>query len=193
MKKQFIFSLLALCVVQQAYPQNYSVDIPNATTLYTKQKKMFWCWAACNQMLLQASGIEDSQENQSIKLFGSIADQGAGSNYEAAKKALGGMYYKKDGTSISIVPYVSYLYQGNNNDPVVIINQLYNGIPLIMATIQHGYVCVGVDYVKNNSHFQITVLRLLDPSLYGSEATIEITMEQFLQEGLMGFMTYNIQ
>ena len=193
MKKHLILILFALFFSLQIYSQEYSVDIPNASSLYAKQKMENWCWAACNQMLLSAIDINESQENQSIKVFGSVVNRGAGINYELTKTGLGGIYQNSSGGEVKIVPYISYLSQRNSNDPVVIIKQLMDGVPLVMATAQHGRVCVGVDYIKNGSSFQITKLRLLDPSPFGSSAIIEYSMQQFLQEGLIGFMTYNVR
>lgn len=192
MKKQLILILFASFFVLQTYSQEYSVDIPNASALCTQQKMDNWCWAACNQMLLSAKDIDESQESQCTKVFGAVVNRGAGSNYELAKTGLGGTYKNSSGATLRIVPYVSYLSQRNSNDPVVIINHLNDGIPLVMATVQHGLVCVGVDYVKNGSYYQITKLRLLDP-YYGSSTPVEYTMQQFLQQGLIGFMTYNVR
>jgi hypothetical protein len=191
MKKQLILFLFASFFVLQTYSQNYSIDIPNASLLYSQQKMDSWCWAACNQMLLSAKDIGESQENQCIKVFGSVINRGAGSNFELAKTGLGGTYINANGASVKIVPYVSYLSQRNSNDPLVIINHLNDGIPIIMATVQHGLVCVGVDYTKNGSFYQITKLRLLDP-FYGSSIPVEYTMQQFLQQGLIGFMTFTV-
>ena len=193
MKKQFILILFASFFFLQTYSQQYSVDIPGASSLYAKQKMDNWCWAACNQMLLSAKDINESQENQSTKVFGAVVNRGAGSNYELAKTGLGGTYQNSSGNTVRIVPYTSYLSQRNSNDPIVIINHLNDGVPLVMATVQHGRVCVGVDYVKNGQYYQITKLRLLDPSPNGSSNIIEYTMQQFLQEGLIGFMTYNVR
>lgn len=194
MKKQLIFCLFASILFLQTYSQEYSVDIPNASSLYAKQKMYNWCWAACNEMLLSAKDIDESQEHQSTKLFGGIVDRGAKSDYELAKTGLGGTYQNSSGNNITIVPYVSYLSQRNSNDPAFIINHLNEGIPLVMATVQHGRVCVGVDYVKNGTYYQITKLRLLDPCMEGcSSNIIEYTMQQFLQEGLIGFMTYSVR
>jgi len=194
MKKNLIFLLIATFFALQVQSQTseaFSVDIPNAESIYAAQKQTNWCWAACNQMLLSAKGIRITQENQSVKLFGRVVNQGAGTNYELAKGALGGTYTKSSGSSVRIVPYVSYLSQRNANDPLVIINHLNAGIPLVMATSQHGRVCVGVDYLKNGNYYQITKLRLLDP--FVSSSIIEYSMQQFLQEGLMGFMTYDVR
>ena len=185
-----LFATFFALQVQSQTAEAFSVDIPNAESIYAAQKETNWCWAACNQMLLSAKDIDETQENQSVKLFGKVVNQGAGGNYELAKSALGGTYTRSSGSRVRVVPYVSYLSQRNSNDPVVIINHLNAGIPLVMATRQHGRVCVGVDYLKNGNYFQITKLRLLDP--YASSSIIEYSMQQFLQEGLMGFMTYDI-
>ena len=193
MKKQLILILFASFFVLQTYSQEFSVDIPNASSIYAAQTQTSWCWAACNQMLLSAKDIDESQENQSTKVFGTVVNRGAGNNYELAKVGLGGTYQNNSGSTVRIVPYVSYLYQRNANDPIVIINHLNDGIPLVMATAQHGRVCVGVDYIQNGSHYQITKLRLLDPNPSGSSDPIEYTMQQFLQEGLIGWMTYNVR
>ena len=193
MKKQLILILFASFFVLQTYSQEFSVDIPNASSIYAAQTQTSWCWAACNQMLLSAKDIDESQENQSTKVFGTVVNRGAGNNYELAKVGLGGTYQNSSGSTVRIVPYVSYLFQRNANDPIVIINHLSDGIPLVMATSQHGRVCVGVDYIQNGSHYQITKLRLLDPNPSGSSDPIEYTMQQFLQEGLIGFMTYNVR
>ena len=96
-------------------------------------------------MLLKAQGIDESQPNQVIKLFGELVNQGAGDNYEMAMQVLGGEYVNSTGDTVQVVPYVSYLGQ-NYDDPIVIINHLEQGIPLVMATQSHGRVCVGVDY-----------------------------------------------
>ncbi|MFD2943322.1 papain-like cysteine protease family protein [Flavobacterium notoginsengisoli] len=188
-----IASLSAIFFTWQIYSQTYSVDIPNAQYLYAKQKECNCCWAACNQMLLKAFDINESQENQSMKVFGSVVNQGAGPTYELAKVGLRGTYSTNSGESIAIIPYVSYLSQMNNNDPWIIIDQLSDGIPLVMATRAHGVVCVGVDYVKNNSNLQITALRLLDPRPDGSSVIIQKSINALLQEGLMGFMTCNVR
>lgn len=116
-------------------------------------------------MLLNSIGVNETQENQVIKLFGQLVNQGAGPNYEKARLALGGNYTNSNGVTVTISPYVSYLQQGNTNDPVVIINHLENGIPIVMATQMHGRVCVGVDYLQNGQYIQITTLRLLDSPL----------------------------
>ncbi len=192
MKNRLALILCSSFLFLRTFSQEFSVDIPNASSFYAAQKQTCWCWAACNQMLLNAKDIDESQESQSTKVFGAVVNQGAGNNYELAKIGLGGAYENSAGTTVKIVPYVSYLYQRNANDPIVIINHLTNGIPLVMATSQHGRVCVGVDYIKNGSLYQITKLRLLDPGS-GSSDPIEYTMQQFLQEGLIGFMTYNVR
>ena len=194
MKKQFILILFASFFFLQTFSQQYSVDIPHASSLYAKQKMYNWCWAACNQMLLTAKDIDESQEHQSTKVFGGVVDRGAGSNYELAKTGLGGTYQNSSGNTVTIVPYISYLSQRNSNDPIVIINHLQDGIPIVMATIQHGRVCVGVDYVKNGNYYQITKIRVLDPCIDGcSSKIIEYTMQGLLSQGLIGFMTYNVR
>jgi hypothetical protein len=192
MKKQLISIVIALISFAHIYSQEYSVDIPNTSSIYAAQKQSNWCWAACNQMLLSAQDIDESQENQSIKVFGTVINREAGDNYELAKVGLSGIYQDSSGNTVKIVPYVSYLYKKNTNDPIVIINKLNDGIPLVMATTTHGRVCVGVDYIKNGSYYQITKLRLLDPNSDSSEI-IEYTMQQFIIEGLIGFMTYKVQ
>ena len=192
MKKQLTATLIALSFLLNVYSQNYSVDIPGALSLYAAQEQTSWCWAACNQILLNAAGIKESQSHQSVKVFGSVINKGAGSNYELARVGLSGTYTDASGNSVKIVPYISYLSQRNQNDPLVIIDQLNKGIPLVMATIQHGRVCIGVDYVKNGQYYQITQLRLLDP-YQNSTAVVTYTMQQFLKEGLIGFMTYSKQ
>ena len=163
-----------------------SVDIPNTSSFYAYQKQSMWCWAACNQMLLNSQGINETQENQVVKLFGSLINQGAGDNYEKAKLALGGMYKNVNGNNVTVTPYVSY---GNLNDhPAIIIKSLQDGIPLVMATRMHGRVCVGVDYIAPNGvPTQITVLRLLNPASQNGIETKSI--QEFNAEGLMGFMT----
>jgi hypothetical protein len=189
MRKQLIFSLITLISFAGVYCQENSVDIPNTSSIYAAQKQSNWCWAACNQMLLSAQDIDESQENQCAKVFGKVINRGAENNYELAKIGLGGIYQNSNGNTVKIVPYVSYLYEKNANDPIVIINKLNDGIPIVMATTLHGRVCVGVDYIKNGSYYQITRLRLLDPNLDSSEI-IEYTMQQFIRDGLIGFMTY---
>jgi hypothetical protein len=192
MKKQLTTTFIVLSFILNAYSQNYSVDIPGASSLYAAQEQTLWCWAACNQMLLNAAGINESQSHQSVKVFGSVINKGAGSNFEQARIGLSGTYTDASGNSVKIVPYISYLSQRNPNDPLVIIDHLNKGIPLVMATVQHGRVCVGVDYVKNGQYYQITQLRLLDP-FSNSTTVVTYTMQQFLQEGLIGFMTYSKQ
>lgn len=191
MKKKITLIIFGSLFFLRSFSQQYSVDIPDASSFYVKQKMDNWCWAACNQMLLNAKGINESQEDQCRKVFGTVVNRGAGTNYELAKTGLAGTYENGRGNTVRIVPYVSYLSQRNSNDPIVIINHLNDGIPLVMATMRHGLVCVGVDYVKNGQYYQITKLRLLDP-YYGSENIIEYTMQQFLQQGLIGFMTYDL-
>jgi Papain-like cysteine protease AvrRpt2 len=139
--------------------QHSSVDIPNPSAFYAAQKRTNWCWAACNQMLLNAKGIPENQDHQVQKLFEEIINQGAGGNYESAKLALAGMYTDVNGNSVAVVPYISYLGT-HANDPIVIINQLSYGIPLVMATSMHGRVCVGVDYDTIGTIYLITKMRL---------------------------------
>jgi hypothetical protein len=175
----------------RAAAQVYTIDIPAARSIYIAQKQPLWCWAACNQMLLRAKGISETQENQSRKVFGRIINQGAGPNFELSKTGLAGIFQTVGGERVRIYPYVSYLSQHNANDPVVIIDHLDAGIPLVMATKAHARVCTGVDYIKRGGYYQITRLRLLDP--LSSPGIVEYTMQQFLNEGLIGFMTYDIR
>ena len=143
MKRFFLLLVLAVfnfSVSAQNY-QHKSVDISYPLDFYVSQQQSFWCWAACNQMLLKAQGIDESQPNQVIKLFGELVNQGAGDNYEMAMQVLGGEYVNSTGDTVQVVPYVSYLGQ-NYDDPIVIINHLEQGIPLVMATQSHGRVCV---------------------------------------------------
>jgi hypothetical protein len=170
--------------------QSYSVDIPDPSSFYSSQTQSNWCWAACNQMVLLAKGITETQENQVEKLFGQLINHGAGTDYQLAKKALGGTYLN-NGNEVTITPYVSYLYEHNSDDAIVIINHLNNGIPVIMATTQHGRVCVGVDYISDGQSYQITKLRLLDPNP-NSNGIEEFTMQYFVNIGLIGFMTYDL-
>lgn len=173
--------------------QHLSVDIPNPTTFYATQKQTNWCWAACNQMLLNSQGIAESQEKQVIKLFGQLVNQGAGGDYERAKLALGGTYKDVNGKDVAVTPYISYLGT-HNDDPAVIISHLQKGIPLVMATKQHGRVCVGIDYDTDGTSYQVTNLRLLNP--FTSSVIETFTMQQFLntypEGGLTGFMTIDI-
>ena len=191
MKRFFLLLVLAVfnfSVSAQNY-QHKSVDISYPLDFYVSQQQSFWCWAACNQMLLKAQGIDESQPNQVIKLFGELVNQGAGDNYEMAMQVLGGEYVNSTGDTVQVVPYVSYLGQ-NYDDPIVIINHLEQGIPLVMATQSHGRVCVGVDYTTNGEVYQITYLRLLDPA--NPKGVITYSMQQLLSEGFMGIMTYDI-
>jgi hypothetical protein len=181
------FSLFPNC----ASAQQKTANIHNPMAFYCAQKQTNWCWAACNQMLLNSIGVNETQENQVLKLFGQLVNQGAGPNYERTKLALSGRYTNSSGKIVTVTPYVSYLLQGNANDPVVIIDHIENGIPVVMATQMHGRVCVGVDYIQNGQYVQITTLRLLDPARRGGIFTC--TMQQFLAEGLIGFMTVNIE
>lgn len=171
--------------------QHLSVDIPNPTVFYANQKQTNWCWAACNQMLLNSQGIADSQENQVIKLFGQLVNKGAGDDYEKAKIALEGSYKKLDGTIVTITPYVSY---GKPDDAAEIVKHLKDGIPIVMATKMHGRVCVGVNYTSSNGvPNQITVLRLLNPKNPNVIETKSIQDIELQSEGgLTGFMTIDI-
>lgn len=187
MKNKLIASFLGIFFAINAKAQQYSIDIPNYTNFYTTQRQTNWCWAACNQMLLNAIGVNEIQENQVKKIFGQLVNKGAGANYELAKVALAGTYTNSNGEKVTVTAYVSYLYQQNQNDPIVIINKLSKGIPLVMATQQHGRVCIGVDYIQNGQFYQITTLRLLNPLNPNNVETK--SMQQFLSEGLMGFMT----
>ena len=186
--------LFTICIFfsTHVYSQKeYSVDIPNSSSIYVPQTQTYWCWAACNTMLLKAKNIKVTQEDQVMKLFGRLVNQGAGPNYENAKLALDGTYSTYSGGSIIVRSYVSYLQSRNPSDPIIIINHLKNGIPLVMATTAHGRVCVGVDYITNGQQYQITKMRLLNPANGGDIE--EFTMAQFLQQGLIGFMTYDTQ
>ena len=184
---------VALFLTHSGYAQTQlSVDIPDPGSIYEAQTQSNWCWAACNVMLLRAKGISATQVDQAQKLFGTPVNQGAGPNYEKAKKALMGRYDDGANGDVMVVPYVSYLQDHRPNDPLVIIDHLNNGIPLVMATPMHGVVCVGVDYITNGQAYQITGLRLLDPDP-ASEGRIKyVTMTQFLQQGLIGFMTFDV-
>ena len=94
MKKATGF-VLTFLIITSAFSQNtqqYSVDIPNPKLFAVQQHQTNWCWAACNQMLLNAISINETQENQVLKLFGQVINEGAGQNYEKAKLALAGTY-----------------------------------------------------------------------------------------------------
>jgi len=170
--------------------QVQSVDIPSPGSFYAQQRQSNWCWAACNQMVLNAVGIGETQENQVVKLFGRLVDQGAGGNFQLAAQALAGTYSTTNGRSVTVQPYVSYLSRRNPNDVFIILDHIRNGIPLVMATTMHGRVCVGVDYVQSQQGVQITAFRLMDPAQAGSIFTV--TIQEWLQTG-MGFMTVNLQ
>lgn len=188
--KKLIFFICILLISLNLSAQSYSINIANPKSIYAKQKKSNWCWAACNQMLLKSVGVSEAQEDQVEKLFGDQRNEGAGTTYKKAKTALAGDYTDENGDEVTVIPYVSYLKESKSNDPKIIIGQLENDIPLIMATSQHGRVCIGVDYVKNGSFYKITRLRLLDPMRPGEILTY--TMQQFINEGLIGFMTINV-
>lgn len=186
--------LIIISISKTSLAQNwqyYSVDIPNGRSLACVQKQTAWCWAACNQMLLSAIGIQESQENQVTRLFGQLVNSGAGSNYERARSVLSGQY-NANGNIVTITPYVSYLADHRADDPIVIINHLSNGIPVIMATVQHGRVCIGVDYATDGSNYQITKMRLIDP-FPSKPRFVEIPIGQLVNQGLIGFMTYDAQ
>lgn len=187
--KYILLFLLLLYARTSTAQQFSSANIPYPESLYAMQEQSLWCWAACNQMLLKAVDIDESQQNQVVKLFGRLINQGAGPNYELARRALAGRYVDNSGKTVRIQPYVSYLSQSNPTDPVVIINHLNNGIPVLMATSMHGYVCVGVDYMHDGSNYQITTLRLLNPANASGIETV--TIQQFLSAGLIGFMTFD--
>jgi len=157
-KNPFTIIMLVFNVsfVMAQQPQSFSIDIPGVG--YVAQKQSNWCWAACNQILLNAKDISESQDNQVTKLFGSRINSGAGPNFEKAKLALGGIYTTNSGNQVRGVPYVSYLSQRNSTDPFVIINHLKASIPVVMATQGHGRVCTGIDYVQNGTHIQITTM-----------------------------------
>jgi len=144
-------------------------------------------------MLLNSQNISESQENQVVKLFGQLINKGAGGDYELAKLALAGTYTTSSGTTVKIIPYISYLGT-HTNDPVVIINKLKQGIPLVMATRMHGRICVGIDYDTDGYVYQVTRIRLLNPA--SSETVETISMLQLLDKrfegGLTGFMTFEI-
>ncbi|WP_207433788.1 C39 family peptidase [Sabulibacter ruber] len=188
----FLLQLLAVVGVNAQAPSRYSVDIPNCSSFYVAQPQANWCWAACNEMLLKAIGIQETQQNQIIKLHGELVDKGAGTNYELAKASLAGTYHlSRTDDYISVEPYVSYLSQKNSNDSEIIIRQLSRGIPLVMATGVHGRVCVGADYVNTGGAIQLTKLRFLNPVHPGKME--EFTMQDLTSQGLIGFMTVNVQ
>ncbi len=180
----FFFALLTV----RAFAQ--SVDIPNASSFYCAQRMPNWCWAACNQMLLNSQDIPVTQEEQVVKLFGALVDRGAGATYNLAARALTGSYVDANGTPVQVTAYVS---TGSPDDPADIVDYLARGVPLVMATRMHGRVCIGVDYLSTPQGvpYQITVLRLLDP-MDPSRIVVK-TIQQFNAEGLMGFMALDVQ
>ena len=82
--KKILFILIISLNISNAQSHVYSIDIPNPTAFYCKQKQSNWCWAACNQMLLKAIDIDETQENQVLKFFKTLVNRGAGDNFELA-------------------------------------------------------------------------------------------------------------
>jgi len=192
MKRIVLYAVLYLlhtAFVNAQTMQAYSVDIATPGSFYALQKQPLWCWAACNQMVLNAVGIPETQEKQVLKLFGQLVNRGAGGNYELARMPLGGRYENEAGETVNVRVYISY---GRFNDHLVIIDHLKKDIPLVMATKMHGRVCVGADYITDGRTCKITKVRLLDPA-GPPEQVIEYTMQQFRDEGLIGFMTIDLQ
>jgi hypothetical protein len=193
-RKTFIFMALSVFVDSAVHAQAMAVRtmIPKSEALFAPQETRSWCWAACNQMMLSAAGVRESQTNQANKrvaLFGGLLDQGAGTDYRQAMPCLSGKYTKVDGTTVSISARVSYLKDRNPTDPIVILNALKRGWPVVMATAAHGRVCVGVDYVTDGISYQITQLYLLDPA--DREGKVRtMAMSRYLEEGGFGFMTF---
>ncbi|HEU4554043.1 MAG TPA: papain-like cysteine protease family protein [Chitinophaga sp.] len=191
MKRIVLCTMLLLQSAAAVYAQTqaFSVDITAPRSFYTMQKQPEWCWAACNQMMLNAVGIPETQENQVVKLYGQLVNRGAGTNYELARMPLGGRYENEQGETVNVRVYISY---GRFNDPDVIIDHLKKDIPLVMATKKHGRICVGADYVTDGSRSRITRVRLMDPA-GPREQVVEYTMEQLTEAGLIGFMTIDLQ
>ena len=171
--------------------QVFQADIPNPTSIFSMQERSNWCWAASNQMLLKSQKIFETQPNQVKKLFlDSTINRGAGPNFELSKTALNGTYINSNGDTLIITPYVSYLWQQNGTDPVIMIQHLQQGIPLIMGTQQHAKVCVGVDYWSNGTAYQILSFRLLNPV---NQYYVEyVSLPEYIKQGLIGFMTMNV-
>jgi hypothetical protein len=188
------------CEMLQPYP-NQSVDIPNPERFFATQQSDEWCWAACNQMLLNSANITVTQNSQAKKrtdIFGGDLSDGAGPDFSQAEQCLGGSYTKSDGQTVTITPVVSYIRDRDGSDPDVIIDHLQNGIPIVMVTTwpSHGRVCVGVDYVESQYGKQITCMRFLDPGhgrYPGIQELYPESMNQFLSKGGIGFMTFDIQ
>jgi len=179
--------LLGTAAVYAQTPEAYSVDITAPGSFYAMQKQPAWCWAACNQMMLNAVGIRESQESQVIKLYGQLVNRGPGSNYELARMPLGGRYENTRGDTVDVRVYISYSF----NDPAVIIDHLKKEIPLVMATKERGRVCVGADYEADGGRLRITRVRLLDPAGPRQEVQ-EYTLQQLTAAGLIGFMTIDL-
>jgi hypothetical protein len=139
-------------------------------------------------MLLDAIGIDQTQEEQVEKLFGKIINQGAGGDFSLASQALKGSYLKRDGKKIYVYPYFSYCSRPNPNDFNVIVNHLERGIPLVMATIHHGRLCVGIDIIMSGSQRQIVNFRMLDPAIGAGSQILDMSIQEWKQQG-MGFMT----
>lgn len=189
-----VCTLICLIALNASKPQTQTLVIPNAERFYVAQADSELCWAACNQMLLKAAGINASQTDQAKRrqaIYGGSLNWGAGATYKIAAECLRGTYTSGDKT-YQVEPFVSNLTEHNPRDPETILESLKKGQPLVMATTQHGYVCYGVDYVSSGSYIQITDLYLLDPGcLYFSPPRPRQqkgTMQGFVQSGGMGFM-----
>lgn len=177
-----------------ASAQTESVDIPNVEKFFVKQEQPSWCWAACNQMVLKALNISVTQEEQAkkrLKRFGGNLEDGAGTDYTQAKFCLNGKYKDEEDTEVKVVATVSKWTDHNPTDADVIISSLVDGIPIIMATPAHGFVCVGVDYVRTPFSVQITALRFVNP-LHDEPQIRTIPTAQVLVEGI-GMMTAKIK
>jgi hypothetical protein len=193
-----VFLILSFMTAKAQFVQYGSANIPNPHSIFHPQERPEWCWAACNQMLLHAVGILQTQAEQATKrqrMFGGTINQGAGGDYSQAAPCLEGHYVNATGQQVTVVPYISYLQQHNQSDAMVIIESLRHGIPVVMATTQHGRVCIGVDYATDGMMIQITTLRLLNPAhgLWPVPELDSVSMGQLVQEGLFGFMTLEIR
>jgi hypothetical protein len=141
-------------IKRQLAPNYFEVGIPDfefqrsaAPHTAGKQRRQYWCWAACIQMILNYHGLYVTQEQLVQYVFGAQVDL-LGTN-EAILRALSG--WAPDVRRRTSTVFASTQQIG----PQSIVNDLDKRRPLLVALKDPAYPAIGHAYVLTAAYYKL--------------------------------------
>jgi hypothetical protein len=189
-------------IVSRAQGLIHHVGLSDPMSIFEHQPSATTCWAACDAMLLKSQGVRASAKDIIIKkfdFFNPAIDQSAGAELSMPAAQLDGAWTNKSDKTIQIDTTVSPGEAGyiSENDVRTLIDSLSSKKPAVIATSQHGRVCVAVNYIDGPLGPRLISMTFLNPNFPPQNALNTVSMDviaaQFQAEGsYLGMITFDV-